>query len=533
MSDAMENAAWAFFALLLTAILAWSWWFVARFADRLETETLTKITASFALFLVPLSTFLMPVDIYLAASTHNDDGKLDISNGELESRQDAVNYIYYALYGMALIMMTLAIPFAYFYYEENDAGVTNSQRIKAALKYAMFILIFVIILLVVGGVIHDKDAPAADRSWVSEIYSGENVVEGAISFTVSIFAIIGYVCLIGYTALGMNLLGMLFIRRKLDASDIPALRSALEVNRERQRVITDKYQYSAERRQTADDKLKYTNLQKEERALLHRMELAERGASRNDCIRMCSPLFTLFGIMIFGINMLVITSLTISTFDRMFNSICGAECGFILDKSTITNPLDVLFVSASKYFPLDYILLGLLDIYFFASTFVALSSIGVRFFWVQLYKVRPGKTTPQGLLLCTVTLCLAMLSSNLLFVSMTPQYATFGSQYFNNGSKVECSIEAESDCVMSQMSQFVNRILLKSSFFAVVFLGANFAFAIWNILSFVGMLCCKSRQSGVDEDSDEETTDLLEIQQKPSYTSSATAQRLRDKYMRA
>jgi hypothetical protein len=49
---------------------------------------------------------------------------------------------------------------------------------------------------------------------------------------------------------------------------------------------------------------------------------------------------------------------------------------------------------------------------------------------VQLYKIRAGKTVPQGLLLMCMLLMFSMLTLNVFMLSLAPEYMTFGYQRY-------------------------------------------------------------------------------------------------------
>ena len=48
----------------------------------------------------------------------------------------------------------------------------------------------------------------------------------------------------------------------------------------------------------------------------------------------------------------------------------------------------------------------------------------------QMYKMRPGRTRPQGLLMLVFLLMLIVLAVNVLVYQLTPQYSTYGSQHY-------------------------------------------------------------------------------------------------------
>ena len=62
----------------------------------------------------------------------------------------ALKVVYYILYSLDAVMCLLVIPFAYFWYETWDVDTTIKQRVKGAMKYTVFFLLLVILLLLVG-----------------------------------------------------------------------------------------------------------------------------------------------------------------------------------------------------------------------------------------------------------------------------------------------------------------------------------------------------------------------------------------------
>lgn len=96
---------------------------------------------------------LFPVDIALVSSTTNNYTGLKKKWADKETVDNvvlALKIVYYALYSLDAVLCLLVIPFAYFWYEEWDLEVTVKQRLKGALKYSVFFLAFMIILLLVG-----------------------------------------------------------------------------------------------------------------------------------------------------------------------------------------------------------------------------------------------------------------------------------------------------------------------------------------------------------------------------------------------
>ena len=70
-------------------------------------------------------------------------------------------------------------------------------------------------------------------------------------------------------------------------------------------------------------------------------------------------------------------------------------------------------------------------LYFFLSTITGIINLGVRFLWVDLYKIRKAATPPQGLLFINLLLMLSLTALNYsLTMVVTPQYGQFGYQKY-------------------------------------------------------------------------------------------------------
>jgi len=222
----------------------------------------------------------------------------------------------------------------------------------------------------------------------------------------------------------------------------------------------------------------------------------------------CKPFSFVFGIVFILVTLLIIISILLTNVDKIQNS-CGPACGFFAKYPKVPNPIDLLLSKLAPYFPLDYIFFGSLILYIFFCTLSGIIRIGIRFLWVHLFTIKPRQTPPQGLLLATILLMLAILALNVEILTLAPQYATYGSQvYLNaNNTLVECSITApQSKCTMTQIGTLMGRIQVGTVFFGNVYYYASWVFIavflIGVIVSFV-----KSKSSNIethDDDSDEE-----------------------------
>jgi len=224
----------------------------------------------------------------------------------------------------------------------------------------------------------------------------------------------------------------------------------------------------------------------------------------------------------------------ITAIDKATNSPCGKRCGYILPNTNIVNPINWVFVKASKVFPVDYVLALLLVMLFFTASVVGIAFLGIRFLWVSLFELRISGTKPQGLLLSTVMLTLMVLAINYsLTMVLVPQYSHFGgqkycsdtgyppisalSERFPIGHKcpteyiIPCDQNGPSTiCTPTVVSSFTNRITLNFPFLGDFAFWAQFAFlGMYLLVTITGMVWTPKLGDRSEEDIEEEEEEGL------------------------
>jgi len=244
----MIAVAWIIFGVVIFFIGIFCYLIVRYYQDRHESELLPTIVTVVSLCLSLFCVLLIPVDIYSVSSTSNAEGIKVMDPSEIQSRTEGVRMIYYVLYSFILAFAFGIIPFAYFFYEEDDEEVTFRQRCWGGCKYTMFIIVIVIILLVVGlfmFLVKPSDKPTNTeeaKEWAKKIATDGNIAESAISFSIASLTVLGYVCWITYTAYGFSGLPIGIIKgRKHLTEEISHVNSDLESTREQSRSIRSKY----------------------------------------------------------------------------------------------------------------------------------------------------------------------------------------------------------------------------------------------------------------------------------------------------
>jgi len=267
------------------------------------------------------------------------------------------------------------------------------------------------------------------------------------------------------------------------------------------------------------DQRELESLVREERTLVRRERLAAEnsGEGHHFLVRVWMkleavfrPLKLLGGWLLLIISLIIFASMLITCIDKIKNSVCKAHCGYLLGETEIFNPINWLMTLTSKIFPIDYILFLLLTLLFFASSVVGVATIGIRFLWVTLFKIRTGHTTPNAMLMATVMLTLMVFALNYaLAMIVAPQYATFGPQTFcdrpshhpdqqpnctDHRSAIKpCTERADNPvahlvCTPSVLSTFLNSITVNFPFLGVIDFWAQFAFLGIFVVVFVVML---------------------------------------------
>jgi hypothetical protein len=89
-------------------------------------------------------------------------------------------------------------------------------------------------------------------------------------------------------------------------------------------------------------------------------------------------------------------------------------------------------------------------------------------------------------------LCLMILAFMMEMMTLAPQYSTFGTQRFSKNSfqgDVPCKLSLittyDSDCIMSNISKFSNRISISLPFFSTIFYITNWLLILVGAISLI------------------------------------------------
>ncbi|EKD18228.1 uncharacterized protein L3040_007601 [Drepanopeziza brunnea f. sp. 'multigermtubi'] len=527
---------------LIAAIFTYTYQTPRDRSALISTVTIITLTSLLATVL------LLPVDIALVSHTTSTKlgAKKDWATPEaVHNILYTLKIVYYSLYSLDAILCLLVVPFTYFLYEEYDdvdaeEGMqTFSQRFWGALKYTLIFFALVVILFLVGffvPVAKDRKGAHYDLDYFQRLLV-ENHGERALTFALGLLISLGTLVYVLYTAAGFALLPISFIKSAPSIS-APQLSettaTALEQNRERQRQLEGRH-VGRGGEMPAKDQRELEALAREERTLVRRERLAAeaQGEGKSFIVKcwtkVCAvfrPLKLIGGILLLVLAIVIWVSMLITGIDKAKNSICKRHCGYILGSINVFQPMNWIFVQASKVFPVDYVLMLLLVLFFFSSSVAGIASIGIRFLWVRLFEIRKGHSSPQAMLVATVMLTLIMLAINYSITMMVaPQYAIYGAQTFCSNptrfpdQQPDCSRHPElvkpcselssgegskNVCTPTVVTTFLNRVTINFSFFGALTFWAQFAFLAVFLVVFITSLfrTPKLNLSELDEDAE-------------------------------
>ncbi|CAG8500000.1 8221_t:CDS:10 [Diversispora eburnea] len=293
------------------------------------------------------------------------------------------------------------------------------------------------------------------ESIVGEIKSVYYVGERSISFVMAVLMVLGMTVSITYTAPGLSLLPVKLIvgmRKFKSDSTQKKIDDLLKINQEKQRVIRAKYSNVNSNMMSRVDTKQLEKLRTEERILKR----------------------------------------TLREFD-----VPKTGLRYIWDKILlILRPFE--FIGGVILLILTIVLI--LSMFLTCSTIIGVISIGIRFLWITLFKIRRQATPPQGLLFAASLLMLSLLALNYtLTMVVTPQYAQFGSQKYCNLTHddirdctdypqliIPCDVTAPTDiCTPTVISTFLHQIMMNTPFFGIILYYAQWVFLAVAGLSFI------------------------------------------------
>jgi LMBR1 domain-containing protein 1 len=308
----------------------------------------------------------------------------------------------------------------------------------------------------------------------------------------------------------------------------------LIASRERQRAIKVKY---GNKSVPVKEQRELDRLEDEERILSRRLTSIQQYKSSTiyKVFYIVRPFEIILGVILLCTTLVIAVSIFMTIVDKIANAICGSQCGYVINHPKLFNPINFIFVNLSKIFPLDYMFMVCLIVYFFLATMSGIVHVGIRFLWINLYSIKKGATAPQALLVSAVLLTLSLLALNYtMTTTVAPGYAHFGSQVYcnqtildgvrdcteNKEMIVPCDIYGPTDiCTPTVSSTMIDKIIVNTPFFGVFFYYSQWIFLAVFGLGFLVALFKRPRNNSTQDDLqelDEEEENLLS-QRNSSY----------------
>ncbi|PWY72540.1 membrane receptor [Aspergillus sclerotioniger CBS 115572] len=528
MAPLQTSLIWAVYAIVVAVLVTIASVFIYTYQTPRDRSSAVTFTCIIAITSLLATVLLLPVDVALISSTTFPalgQRKAWATQEEVDKIVSLLTVVYYLLYSLDAFLCLLAIPFVYFWYEEYDEAAIEAgeqsapKRLWAAFKYTLSFIAIVIVLFIVGFLVPVPTAKdSKDPGYLRKLLA-ENRGERVLTFTLGLLITLGLFLYVLYTSTGLALLPMRMIRVAPSISDWKATTAAqLESNQERQRQLEGRCRgdpglLSSNERRELD------TLIRDERTLIRRQRLAQEthGEVKSRLMRtwlvvtaFFRPFKLLGGIALLLIALMIWISMLLTAIDKANNSLCKQRCGYVLGHISGFNPLNWAFVQSAKVFPVDYVIFAILVLLLFGSSVVGISTIGIRFLWVRIFRIRQGHTSPQALLLTTAMLILAILALDYSIpMFIAPQYATFGPQTFCDrspsplGKQLDClnnrhlvkpcsdstnNVAAKQVCTSSVTSRFLNRVTISYPFFGMVFFWSQFVFLVIYLLIFITSL---------------------------------------------
>ncbi|KAL4813384.1 hypothetical protein BDW67DRAFT_192891 [Aspergillus spinulosporus] len=549
---------WVVYAVVVAILFAVASVFIYVYQaprDRSPSVTLTCVVAIASLLATIL---LLPVDVALVSSTVSSSmgQRKDWATPEVVDRITfSLTLVYYILYSLDILLCLLVVPFVYFWYEEYDEVAAQAgeqsfgQRFWGASKYTLSFIAILIILFLVGVFAPISRANGGNGLDSFKSLLGENPSanrwfsggERALTFALGLLITIGMCIYVLHTSIGLAVLPIRLIKggpRLLSEGSWNATFTVqLDSNRERRRQLEGRCGGNFDHL-SSKDRRELDALIREERTLIRRQRLAQEADGRGHSFlpRMWfkleaffRPFRRLVGLILFLIVLLIWVSMILTASDKAKNSLCKRHCGYVLGHINIFNPINEIFVQSAQMFPIDYVIFTILVLLFFFGTVVGIATVGIRFLWISIFKIRRGHTSPQALLVMTAILMLAILALNYsISMIVAPQYATFGPQTFCDRSSdssvlfdLQCTVKpcseaiasdaAKQVCTPSVASTVLNRVTVNFPFFGAIFFWGQFAFIGVYLLALITSLLRSPKldEQQLDEDAEEAEEEAL------------------------
>ncbi|CRG95090.1 conserved Plasmodium membrane protein, unknown function [Plasmodium gallinaceum] len=478
----MDIIIWFIFFIFILLIFASCWIFYKYFVKANESTLLIEVTFILSLSTSFILVLFIPIDIYLVSN-----GNLEISNFEIN--QKIVSKIYHFMFWILIFQAYVVVPFSYFYLKNKEKG--------------------------------------KELEYIYELLDMKHTGESAVLFLMGCVVLIGVSFWVTYTSYGIACLPLSFLQQK----DIDYEKKEIEnrfINlKERERIIKNKYNSNSEVK--GNDKYEILKIEQMKRVLSrynYKLQEVEK-ISESWLSYIIGIIFTfrvITGLIFLSFSFIIYISLLASIIDKYFNSICAYKCGFVLEQiNSIFNLLDSVLIFFSRFFPLDILVIASLAIYIFCCSLYGIVNVGIRIFFIPIYKLKPKKSSPETMLILCFLIIHIILVLIMTLLTIAPNYITYGIQNIKLSDKlgyIKCSLKNDKNsCKMSVLSVFFNKIFFGIPYFANSYFFSNWIFLIMYTFSFIHHIFFKKKSylDNIDEldlnkDNFDENMNLLPLE---------------------
>lgn len=482
--------------------------FIVKYKHEYESNPLCTSAVVLCLITVLVTTFMLPIDVFLVSIIKENDGSLKPwATAEVLTSIDTIIYTtYYVLYSIISILVFILIPFLYFLNAESDSASRAN-----ALKYTLVFVFFTATLLVLGVVFHNKNP--APNTIFDKIAPLKNMtkLEGAALMVLSVMMTTGFTNVVLYTASGLFswpiglILGTSSVSKRhgdlRDRCDLLRMRVSTLMERSRTNGLTNE-----EREQLARTEDELRQLDREEGSLA--------GYSSSWTYKLRSairPVQILVGSLTCSLSLVLLATLIIVNVDRILHG-AGPKQGYVLLEQRIFNPLEFIFTKLQDMIFVGPLPLLVITSFLAVATVSGARNLGLWFVLVRVYRVKVARTHPQALLYFCATIMLAAVAFNLLLYSMASRFISFGSQNFipqgSNASR-PCSLAEHNDqCIFTRSSILIMQTISNVWIFGTMFYWLGWAFIVVATVSLIAYIIRGKRPATheivVEEDDFEE-----------------------------
>ncbi|ELP91895.1 LMBR1 domain containing protein, putative [Entamoeba invadens IP1] len=495
-------------SLTVCACVLW----VRHYQDTYDKSLLSNIITVVSFSLVTSLLVIIPIDIYSAVSTKPENRVA----GDASTLTTSIFYYLFEL--LSLLCVTCVVPYAFFYvedYDEDEKKKSIWQRIFKVVRFAFISGVIIFGIYIIGIFVpftttipHLSSTTSEEltpiEKWESAILP-TNWFERGFQFLHACITIFGFLFLLTYTVYGMADAGISLLKGQQD--DAEASSAIYERLEKIEREIDEIKRHSDAKTGRPKDvktRRRLGQLRVYEKKLRRAQEKVEGRDSWISLLKVKTRGFGIFfGLVFTLLGAVIIVSLLISLVVSIVKSSCGITCGFVLDDPNSLNPIDMALRMLGMFFPLDYLLYGILIGFVIFSTLNGIVKIDVRIFCIQLFEVKVKETWPQGLLATGVIVTFATYAFLNLLYYFAPIYSTFGNQKYSiDQETIQCSLQAPVEmCMLSRTGYIALINQLGYNFVAIFNYFAAWAFCVgWGISIAVSFFLKKKKRDDLEMD---------------------------------